>query len=213
MKDLLISISKGDTNSFRIFYDHFFKKVLQFAHYFIKLDEICEEIVSDVFISVWLNKEKLPEVESVESYLFIVTRNKSLNYLEKETRSEEFFYEINTEDIVENINPENTLIAGELDIIIQKSIEQLPERCRIIFLMSREEKLKHYQIAEILSISENTVHAQMVIALKKALYNVKKTYLSFYFDLIIKKLKIFFIFFQLSFSYLLLYSCLYNYNN
>jgi RNA polymerase sigma-70 factor (family 1) len=176
VKDLLIHVSRGDTHSFRLFYDRFFKKVLQFVHYFIKSDEICEEVVSDVFITIWLNKEKLPEIEDIEAYLFIVTRNKSLDYLEKELRIPGPTNDVTFDGSTENIDPENILIAKELETIIQHSIDQLPERCRIIFQMSREEKLKHQQIAKILCISENTVHAQMMIALNK-LHDLLKKYI------------------------------------
>lgn len=176
INDLINRISTGDTNSFRCFYDHFFNRVLFFAHLFIKSEEICQEVVSDVFISVWLNKEKLADVENIEGYLFIITRNKSLNYLEKQSDFAELDKEILFEKKIEDSNPENILITKELEIVIQKSIDQLPERCRLIFKLSREEKLKHHQIAKILSISENTVHAQMMIALKK-LHDILKKHI------------------------------------
>ena len=167
IRNLLINISKGDTHSFRLFYDRFFKQVLQFAHCFIKSDEICEEIVSDVFISIWLNKEKLVEIENIDAYLFIITRNKSLNYHEKKIITAKPENEITDAPQIEISNPESLLISKELETAIQYSISQLPEKCRIIFQMSRDLKLKHHQIAKILSISENTVHAQMMIAINK----------------------------------------------
>jgi RNA polymerase sigma-70 factor (ECF subfamily) len=177
IRDLLIEVSKGDTDSFRLFYDTFFKKVLQFSHYFVHSDEVCEEIVSEVFTNIWLNKEKLSDIENIESYLFIITRNLAFNYREKESRIPELSNDLSLNNSTEDSNPENILIAKELESVIQDSINQLPERCRIIFLMSRDEKLTHQKIAEILSISENTVHAQMMTAIKK-LHNVLRKYIS-----------------------------------
>lgn len=173
-KELLERISKGDTISFRHFYNQFSQKVYQFSHYYIKSDEICEEIVSDVFINIWLNKEKLPEVKNIEAYLYIIARNNAFNYLDKEGKSQESAQEITPELHVDTLNPEEILAFKELETTIQNYINQLPERCRIIFQMSREEKLTHKEIAKILSISENTVHAQMVTALKKLYDSIKK---------------------------------------
>ena len=175
-KKLLANISKGDSYSFRIFYDKYFKQVLQFSHCFIKSNEVCEEIVSDVFISIWLNKEKLSEIENIEAYLFIITRNKSLNYLEKETPLIEPDRMGIPEPEIEYSNPEKQLIFKEFENAVQHSIYQLPERCRIIFQLSRDHKLKHQQIAKILSISENTVHAQITIAINK-LHTLLKKYI------------------------------------
>ncbi len=159
--DLIYKISKGKTDAFRMFYNIYSDKVYQFSRYFIKSEETCEEVVSDVFISVWNNnKEKLVEINNLEAYLYIITRNKSYNYLDKEARTPEFSNCIPSEIQLDNINPEDILLTKELEKIINSAIQDLPERCRIIFLMSREGNLKYREIAEILSVSEKTVHAQ-----------------------------------------------------
>ncbi len=173
-KELFEKISKGDSISFRQFYDLYSKKVYHFSYYFIKSEEICQEIVSDVFINIWINKEKLPEVKNIEAYLYIITRNKAYNYLNKEENSPESISEISGEYHTDSNNPEEILSVKELETIIQYSINKLPERCRIIFEMSRNEELTHRQIADILSISENTVHAQIVTALRKLHNSIKK---------------------------------------
>lgn len=177
IKELLIQISKGDTNSFRLFYERFFQKVWHIARCFNKSEAICEEIVSDVFIGVWLNKEKLPEIQNIEAYLYIVTRNKAFNYYDKADRIPMVLCDSPVEQSVDCGNPEDILISTEMEQALQKSIMSLPERCRIIFQLSRDEQLTHRQIAEMLSISENTVHAQMVTALKK-LYDSLKKYMA-----------------------------------
>lgn len=175
-KDDINLISKGNTIAFRRFYDQYFQRVWNNAKNFTRKREICEEIVSDVFTSIWLNKEKLPEVENIDAYLFIVTRNKAFNFFEKEMRQPKATEDFSSENEIEKNNPEDILITKELTKAIQHSIDQLPERCRIIFQMSRNEKLTHQRIAEILSISENTVHAQMVTALRK-MHNSLRNYL------------------------------------
>lgn len=165
--NLMQRISAGDTEAFRVFYDLYSSQVYRYSRYFVKSEETCEEIVSDVFMNVWNNRNKLTEIEKIEAYLYIITRNKSYNYLDKESRLPGISSEIPNNIQVENLNPENLLLTKELEKAINSAINELPEKCRIIFLMSREGCLKYHQIAEILSISEKTVHAQIVTALKK----------------------------------------------
>jgi RNA polymerase sigma-70 factor (ECF subfamily) len=172
-KNLVLKISKGDRTAFRLFYDYYSQKVYRYSKYFIKHKETCEEIVSDVFMNIWHNKENLPSVENMESYLFIITRNKAYNYIDKESRIPEWVGEVPA-NIADSLNPEHLLLTKELEQTINASIAELPERCRIIFLMARNEKLKYHQIAKVLSISEKTVHAQMVTALKKLNASLKK---------------------------------------
>ncbi len=61
-----------------------------------------------------------------------------------------------------DLTPEEIYINEELVLAIQSAINELPERCKLIFLMAKEEGLKYREIAEILSISEKTVNAQIV---------------------------------------------------
>lgn len=173
-KDLILSVARGNTKAFKSFYDFYVQKTYQFAHYYIKSDEICEEVVSDVFLNIWNTRDKLPDIENMEAFIFIVTRNKAYNYIDKISRNPGNQQDIPSEISIESSNPESILIAKELEKVISNSISELPERCRIIFLMAREKKLKYHEIAKLLSISENTVHAQMVTALKKLGDSIRK---------------------------------------
>ena len=71
---------------------------------------------------------------------------------------------------------ENELITNEMISVYNKAINALPERCKLIFLMVREEKLRHKEIAQILSITEGTIEQQMNIAIKKIVAIVKAHY-------------------------------------
>ena len=166
-KDLLSKIAKGDAGAFRRFYDIHSGTVHHYACYFIHSEEIREEIVSDVFLNLWLRKEKLTEIENLDAYLFIVTRNKALNYIDKKARITESITDLALEIQTDKTDPEEILLSKELEKLINSTIEKLSERCRIVFLMSREENLRYREIAERLAISEKTVHIHMVVALKK----------------------------------------------
>ncbi|HEX3009105.1 MAG TPA: RNA polymerase sigma-70 factor [Bacteroidales bacterium] len=178
VKKLILKISEGDSGAFGSFYDMYFQQVFQFSRYFIKSEHICQEVVSDVFFKIWQNRKKLSEIESMEAYLYTLTKNKSLDHLDAVSRKPSFADDIPLGILANDSNPEELMINQELEKVINIAIEDLPERCKLIFLMAKEQGLKYSEIAQILSISEKTINAQMVTALKKMGSAVKKYYQS-----------------------------------
>lgn len=163
---LLKKISEGNNNAFRIFFDCYYPKVNRFVSYLIKYREIKEEVVSDVFFSVWQQKDKLPKVKDLDAFLYTIARNRAIDYIRQSS------YSVKTEQIslgiaVSEKSPEVDLINKELHEEIIKAVNSLPEKCKLIFLMAKEQGLKYREIADVLKISEKTVNSQMVIALKK----------------------------------------------
>lgn len=164
---LLKRIASDDETAFRQFYNHYYLQVYRFASYFVDPALWVEEIVSDVFCIIWQNRKKLSLIVSFEKYLYTITKNRAFYYLRKENKAA--FTELDTlaETLSDSENPEYLTIDKELSVSLKEAIDELPERCRLIFLMAREEGLKYKEIAEILSISEKTVNAQMVLAIRK----------------------------------------------
>jgi RNA polymerase sigma-70 factor (family 1) len=175
IQKLLLRIAKNDSEAFREFYDLFYASVYRFSGYYIKLEELRQETVSDVFFAIWQSRSKLPEISNIEAYLYTSTKNRANFYLRQNTHQTVAFDELPVDIFIHNETPEEFTINEELKRIIQTSIQDLPERCRLIFRMAREEGLKYRDIAEVLSISEKTVNAQMVTAIKK-LGNVLQKY-------------------------------------
>lgn len=163
---LLKKISEGNNNAFRIFFDCYYPKVNRFVSYLIKYREIKEEVVSDVFFSIWQQKDKLTKVKDLDAFLYTIARNRAIDYIRQSS------YSVKTEQIslgiaVSEKSPEVDLINKELHEEIIKAVNSLPEKCKLIFLMAKEQGLKYREIADVLKISEKTVNSQMVIALKK----------------------------------------------
>lgn len=181
VQELLIKIRKGNTDAFQDFYNRYSQKVYQFTGYFVKTDVVCEEIVSDVFLSVWLKRENITGIHNIDAYLYTIAKNKAFNYLETVKRTPEFIPDVSFDIAGPISNPEEMVVTEELRQAIQSSIDRLPERCKLVFLLSRDRGLRYQDIAEILSISEKTVNAQIVTALKKLHENLKKYLISVLF--------------------------------
>ncbi|NJO90177.1 MAG: RNA polymerase sigma-70 factor [Chloroflexia bacterium] len=175
--ELIERIAEGDEQAFAKLFDLYSSKSFHYARSFLKSKELCKEVVSDVFLSIWDNRKKIKDIQNIEGYLYTLSKNRSLNYLDKLSRIPVFTTEIPSDIAADQITGEGKLIADEFEGIIENTIKELPEKCRIIFLMSREGKLKHHEIAEILSITEPTVNTQIGIAIKK-ISAVLKKYLS-----------------------------------
>ena len=136
----------------------------------MKQEKWSQEIVLDVFLKLWKQRDTLPDVRNIEDYCFILVKNASLNYLEKESRRPLVYPDSLPEPQEQSYSPEESLISEELFALYVKALDRLPERCREIFIRIREEKQSYAQVAEELGISINTVDAQ----LQKAIARLKE---------------------------------------
>ncbi len=169
IKALLIRIANGSEEvAFKQFFDLFAGRLFQFAFSFLKNKAIAEEAVSDVFFKVWLNRDSLKDIDNIKAYLFKATYNTALNYIDEGKRREAISLDDVQVDIgVELICPETELINKELKDVIDKAIESLPPRCKLIYKMAKVEEMKYKEIAGLLNISVKTIDHQLSIAIKK----------------------------------------------
>ncbi len=167
--DLQIRIARNeDHKAYKELFTSLYTYLLHFALTLVKMKQPAEEIVSDVFIKIWQKRKELEKIENLKVYLYIATKNLSLNYLEKQKRT-------TTDNIEEFANqfksiyfdPEQLMITADMVSLIYQAIENLPLRCKMIFKLVKEDNLKYKEVAEILNISEKTVENQLAIALRK----------------------------------------------
>ncbi|MFT3682243.1 MAG: RNA polymerase sigma-70 factor [Ferruginibacter sp.] len=169
VKSLQLKISQGaDQQAFGQLYIAFMPYLLKFANSIIKDNELAEEVVSDVFIKIWQNRADIGRVENFKLYLYVSVKNTALNYLSRHFRKEI----ISLEEMSLNIsmspyNPEQLLITSEAVKKIDGEIQKLPPRCKLIFKLVKEDRLRYNDIAQLLNISVKTIDNQMAIALKK----------------------------------------------
>lgn len=158
----LRKMSEQDSQSaFREFYDMTYDRLFRIAYYYTHHEEWSQEIVLDVFMKLWEHRKQLLDVTNIEDYCFILVKNASLNYIEKEERRTTLSAEVLQEPADQDVSPEDTLISEELFARYVKALDRLPERCREVFILIREEKQTYAQVAEKLDISIKTVDAQL----------------------------------------------------
>lgn len=169
LKELQIKICQnGDQQAFGQLFVAYMPYLKQFAFSIIKSKELSEEIVSDVFIKIWQNRTTICKVDNFKLYLYVSTKNTSLNYLSRHFRKEIISLDEMSLNISTNTsNPEQMLITSEAVKKIDLAIQNLPPKCRIIFKLVKEDKLKYNDIAQLLNISVKTIDNQMAIAIRK----------------------------------------------
>lgn len=157
-----------DQKAYEELYVSLYKYLYNFAWSFVKSKQLAEEIVSDVFIRVWQKRTMLESIDNFKVYLYVATKNISLNYLGRSrTLSCADIEALSTELISSYSDPEQLLITSDMMSLINNAIEQLPSRCRLIFQLVKEDKMKCREVAEILQLSPKTVENQVAIAVKK----------------------------------------------
>lgn len=171
-----------DIATFRKYYDLYYDQLCHFLNFYTQDITVIEDVLQEVYLKLWENRDEI-EIQYIKTYLFHAAKNRVLNHLRDEQ---------NRHYLLENwFNQQQQEKQGkecydieQFTTLLYKAIDQLPEKCREIFLLSRQEKLTYKQIAEKLDISVKTVEAQMGIALKRIREALATASFSFLFWLI-----------------------------
>ena len=161
-------IANNDQYAYRQLFIQFYNKLCRFVMGFTKNKELAEEIVSDVFINIWKKRTALEEITNLKLYLYISSRNITFNYLKKLQREKHIYLdtvEIEPEDPFSD--PGQIMITKEMNLRLKSAINKLPPRCKLIFILVKEDGLSYKQAAKLLNLSVSTIDNQLTIALKK----------------------------------------------
>lgn len=156
--------NSGKEHDFKELYNLLYNRFFRVAMYYLHNDDWAQEVVLDVFLTLWNKRKELSSINNFENYYFILLKNASLNYLSKNKQ-------INTPldssiEFSESApTPEENLLNEELLLVYIDTLEELPPRCREVFVLIREQRLSYKEVADQLNISTKTVDAQLQKAL------------------------------------------------
>ncbi|MRT93218.1 RNA polymerase sigma-70 factor [Ancylomarina sp. 16SWW S1-10-2] len=165
-------IREGKIEEFEKIFKELYPQLCLYALRFVKRKDLSEEIVQNIFCQIWENRSDLNIHTSIKAYLYRSTYNNALQALRKDG-SHNKYKEYIKHHYNENNSSANKLEEKEINEIVHKTLLSLPQRCGIIFKMSRFEGLKYQEIAQKLSISIKTVEANMGKALKAFRHSLK----------------------------------------
>lgn len=170
--ELVALFHQDQSKAIEVLFRNYYSYVCNVLYPVLKDKDQIEDIAQDVFHDLWKKRSSLQIKTSLSAYLKRAAINKALNHI----RGQRMKFDDNQELPLfksKEVSSQKKLEANELEELIKKSIDELPERCRIIFSLSRHQKLTYNEIAAKLDISVKTVENQISKALKTLRINLK----------------------------------------
>ncbi len=166
---------KGD---FEIIYNQYYKVLFYYALRFVTETKVAEDIIHDVFCDFWIQRKTINLNQSFKSYLYTSVRNRSLDYIKSSYHKSKDFN--STDQYLEQYvysaltTTEEYIFSKELVEVLSIAIDNLPYRCKEVFLLSRSSDLKNREIAEKLNIHLKTVEKHITKALLEIKAHLEK---------------------------------------
>lgn len=157
---ILRAIAEGSEAAFVQLFDKYSAKVYNVAYKFLDSREQAEEIVQDVFMDVWISKDKMAEVLNLNAYILGMVRKKVYDAYRQKSSFAQLIKELSDNPQTENA-VERNLQEREYEILLQRALAKLPHHQQEIFRLAREEGLSHEEIAKKLNLSRLSVKAHM----------------------------------------------------
>jgi RNA polymerase sigma-70 factor, ECF subfamily len=164
--ELIADVNVGNKEAFAAIYRAHFSGLCDFTYYITQDAEVAKELVQDTFMAIWEQRRTWSPHSTIRSYLYKAVKNRSLDFL-KHQKVVRKYEQNNQNSESDDRNQDDQISQRELATAIDKEIERLPEKCRIIFIMSRQQGLTYNEIAEVQGVSIKTVETQIGRALKK----------------------------------------------
>ena len=171
-KELLLKVADGDEKAFaELFYAHH-NKLGAYVFGWTKSLQLAEEIVQDVFLKIWLNREVLRMVEKFDNYLYILSRNYTFNALRK-IASEQLKRQEWARHFENDLDLDPDTAAEDYLPLIEKAISSLPPQQQKVFILKRRQGLKYDEIASQLNIAPETARKHLAAAQRNIIAYIK----------------------------------------
>ena len=159
-KKMLADIAGGDEGVFAAFVHSLYKKLFPFTVSLIKSEAEADDILQEVFLKIWLHRSTLSDIENPSGWVYTIIANTASNHLRSRIRRELTMKKFNSQAVI------TEEIEGEIDArftqsLIEEAVSLLPEKRKLVFILSKKERLSRKEIAARLNISENTVRNQL----------------------------------------------------
>ena len=162
LKDLFRQISQGNQFAFEELYNKTYTPIYRFVSYYFKSSFDCEDVVAETFYNIWYNSARIYTADNIKAYLYSIARYEVYRLLNENRKKQFISIDEMPIDIASRLKiADEQLVEKETLILLTEAINSLPERCKLIYLLVREERLKHKETADMLDITEGTVKQQM----------------------------------------------------
>ncbi|MBO9151250.1 RNA polymerase sigma factor [Chitinophaga sp. GCM10012297] len=164
--ELVRYAASGDATAFAALFRLYKDKLYGFLLKATGAPEMAEDIIQDIFLRLWKNREKLPEITHFEGYIYQAARNQVINSLKRMARETLILDELVKTREAGRTDAEDRLNVHEMNKNLHSALEKLTPRQKLVYTLSRDKGLKHEEIARFLDISPSTVNNHLIEALR-----------------------------------------------
>jgi len=175
--NLVRQLKSNDINAFNALFQKYSQNLYRFSFSMLKNREDSEEIVQEAFLRIWNNRSKIDTDKSFKAYLFKISYNLIMNQLKQRLKDEAFLIHLEQYFGTKQMAPPDVVDYMIIQNRINSIVEELPEKRKQIFRLSREDGLSHKEIAKKLDISVKTVENQIGLVLKQLKSKLGNEYL------------------------------------
>lgn len=175
---LLARLKENNHKSYSILFQTYYKDMVLFAGSIVQDRAMCEDIVQNIFLKLWSERNNLTIETSLKSYLIRATRNSCIDHIRHRKIVDNYvseFFNVNN-----NYTTEEYVLHSDLYRHLQDAISRLPEKPREAFILSRFKDMKYKDIAKMLNVAERTVEDRISKALSQLRVDLKDFLLFFY---------------------------------
>lgn len=173
---LALSVKEGDKSSFDFFFLKYHSLVIRFVYGITRDEEAAKDLAQNIFLKLWLNRDRIDESRSLKSFLFTIAKNETLNYLKAKKLPLQSAASGAVSDFTDYIDnschADDLVLRSEIQSRLTESIVNMPEQRRKVFMMHRLDNLTSKDISAELGISKRTVEKHIELALKDIRKNI-----------------------------------------
>lgn len=161
---MIALIRKGSVEAFDVIYERYWLKLYTEAVKRVRSEDDAKDLVQDLFINIWEKREKIEIRNSLAAYLFAAVRNRILNYIKANIVKGNYLDSLGEAIYRYDHAPDEQIILDDMKGLLDQGMNRLPPRVKEVFVLSRDENLSIREIAEKLSLSDQTVKNQLTKA-------------------------------------------------
>lgn len=165
-KEIIRRLKKDDKSAVDELFNYYYPRLYHFSKSILKIEAEIDDILQEVFVKIWLNRHKINNAETFNSYIFTITKNEVLNLIRSNLKNQTFRDELFRRTVADEYQPQNQLEFDEIKAGIDKIVASLPEKRQQVFILSRTGGQSNREIAQQLNISEKTVEDHITHAIK-----------------------------------------------